>query len=313
MSQAKAPVRRVIIDTDPGVDDALALLFAMRSPELKIEAVTVVAGNVPVEIGVENALRMVEIAGRADIPVAVGAKAPLERRLSTATSHGKNGLGGLEFPPPKGKPVETPAAELIHRIVSGSPGEVSIVAVGPLTNVAVALRADPSVAKQLSEIVLMGGTLSGGNMTPAAEFNIYVDPEAADVVFSSGAAVTMVGLDVTRKCLLSEEHVSAIAAGGDAISRTAARIAGNDLELFRHLGAEGRAMHDPLAVAVFIDKTLVRLRDYFVVVETKGELTAGETIGYNTAPNARVAVEVDSTRFFRMFTERLSGLRIRTC
>ncbi len=110
-----------------------------------------------------------------------------------------------------------------------------------------------------------------------------------------------------------EEHVTAIAAGGDAVSRTAARIAGNDLELFRHLGPEGRAMHDPLAVAVFIDKTLVRLRDYFVAVETKGELTAGETVGYNTAPNAKVAVEVDSTRFFRMFTERLSGIPIRTC
>ena len=132
--------RKVIIDTDPGVDDALALLFAMRSPELKIEAITAVAGNVPLDLTVSNALRMVEIAGRTDIPVAAGARAPLRRRLVTATSHGMNGLGGIEFPAPEIKPVDEPAADAIERIVSRSPGEVSIIAVGPLTNVATALQ-----------------------------------------------------------------------------------------------------------------------------------------------------------------------------
>jgi inosine-uridine nucleoside N-ribohydrolase len=329
--RAESPLRRVIIDTDPGVDDALALLFAMRSPELKIEAITAVAGNVALDVAVENALRMVEIAGRTDIPVAAGAKAPLERRLVTATSHGANGLGGLEFPPPKGRAAAVPAVELINRIASASPGEVSIVAVGPLTNVATALRSSRALAKKLREIVLMGGSLSGGNMTPAAEFNLYVDPEAADIVFSARVPLTMVGLDVTRKCLLREAHVKALEAGHDSISQAAARIARHDLDAFRRAAeTDGRAMHDPLAVAVFIDKSLVRLRDYFVAIETRGGLTAGETVGYAEAPvrrsaprddapaaaepagtsfasNTKVAVEVDSARFFRLFTQRLSG------
>ena len=326
---AAAAPRKVIIDTDPGVDDALALLFAMCSPELKIEAITAVAGNVRLELALLNALRMVEIAGRADIPVAAGARAPLERRLVTATSHGSDGLGDLEFAVPTIKPVDEPAAELIRRIVSGSPGEVSIVAVGPLTNVASALRTYPSLGRHVKEIVLMGGSLSGGNMTPAAEFNIYVDPEAASIAFRSGVPLTMVGLDVTRQCILTEEHVRAIAAGSSAVSKAAARIARNDLGRARQGSADGRPMHDPLAVAAFIDRELVRLRQYFVAIETQGELTAGETVAYSEAPirrsassqnsstnpdarsaympNASVAVGVDSERFFRMFVGRLSG------
>ena len=325
--------RKVIIDTDPGVDDALALLFAMRSPELKIEAITAVAGNVPVDLTVSNALRMVEIAGRTDIPVAAGARAPLRRRLVTATSHGMNGLGGIEFPAPEIKPVNEPAADAIERIVSRSPGEVSIIAVGPLTNVATALQAYPWLAKRIREIVLMGGSLSGGNMTPAAEFNIYVDPEGASVVFRSGVRVTMVGLDVTRKCILTDNHVRALEAGSDPLSHAAARIARNDLERWRQAdqtGSPGRAMHDPLAVATFIDRGVVRLREYFVAVETQGALTAGETVGYSEVPLrqsaplkdlstlseaasatfvpiTRVAVEVDPARFFKMFIARLAG------
>src|SRR5207249_6703431 len=144
-------------------------------------------------------------------------------------------------------------------------------------------KAYPWLAKQIREIVLMGGSLSGGNMTPAAEFNIYVDPEGASVVFRSGVRVTMVGLDVTRKCILTDNHVREIEAGSDALSHAAARIARNDLERWRQTGqtgSPGRAMHDPLAVATFIDRGVVRLREYFVAVETQGELTAGETVGY---------------------------------
>jgi inosine-uridine nucleoside N-ribohydrolase len=175
----------------------------------------------------------------------------------------------------------------------------------------------------------MGGSLSGGNMTPAAEFNMYVDPEAASIVFDSGVPVTMVGLDVTRKCLLREEHVRALEKGRSAISKAAARIAANDLERAVRAGSDGRAMHDPLAVAAFIDRTLVTLRRYFVAIESKGELTAGETLGYADAPirrsaptqssptqseppisyvpNANVAVDVDAPLFFRMFVDRLSS------
>src|SRR5581483_12320378 len=215
----RAPLR-VIIDTDPGVDDALALLLAMRSPELKIEGITPVAGNVPLELTLPNALRMVEVAGRTDIPVAAGAKAPLVRRLVTAQyAHGENGLGGAVFPEPKTKPIADPAAVFIRNTVRKYPGEVTLIAVGPLTNVANALNLDPELAGMIKGLTIMGGSLSGGNITPAAEFNIYVDPEAARIVFQSGIPVNMVGLDVTRKTSLTEEHVRTLEAAQNPISQ----------------------------------------------------------------------------------------------
>lgn len=289
--------RRVIIDRDAGVDDAMALLLAMRSPELKIEAITPVAGNVPLKLTLPNALRMVEVAGRTDIPVAAGARGPLRRRLVISTfAHGSNGLGDVEFPAPRTKPTEEPATEIIRHIVSASPGAVSIIAVGPLTNVAATLQAYPSLAKQIREIVLMGGSLSGGNMTPAAEFNMYVDPEAASIVFSSGVPVTMVGLDVTRRCTLTEDHVKALEARTDVVSQVGARITRKALERSRKADWGPPVMHDPLAVAAFIDRNIVRLREYFVAVETQGHLTAGETLGYQRAPIRRSApVENSST------------------
>jgi inosine-uridine nucleoside N-ribohydrolase len=341
---------RVIIDTDPGVDDAFALLFAMRSPELKIEAITAVSGNVPLEITLPNALRMVEIAGRTDIPVAAGAKVPLARRLVTAEyAHGNNGLGGAIFPEPKMKPVAQPAAELIDSIVRKYPGEVTLIPVGPLTNIATALNADPDLAKMVQGIVLMGGSLSGGNITPAAEFNIYVDPEAARIVFQSGIPITMVGLDVTRKTSLTDEHVRILQAAQNPVSQAAAKIARNAIDHNREQGfVVGPNMHDSLAVAAFLDPSILKFKDFYVDVETTGELTAGATLGYSPSsgdlklspemerkaaqsmqirgsaptlattrtspvlrdkfvPNARVAVEVDSARFFDLLIGRLAG------
>jgi inosine-uridine nucleoside N-ribohydrolase len=342
---------RVIIDTDPGVDDALALLLALRSPELKIEAITPVAGNVPLELTLPNALRMVEIAGRTDIPVAGGAKAPLLRRLVTATyAHGENGLGGAVFPEPKTKPVKEPAAELISQIVRRFPGEITLLTIGPLTNIATALNTDPELAGMFRALVMMGGSLSGGNITPAAEFNIYVDPEAARIVFQSGIPITMVGLDATRKTSLTEEHLHQLQAGESSVSQAAATIARNAMEHHRERGfVVGPNMHDSLAVAGFIDPSLLTLKEYYIDVETSGELTAGETLGYSPnagdlrrrpgmekdpaamnmpirgsaptlvgtrtspvvrdkfVPNAKVAVDVDSARFFDLLIGRLSG------
>jgi len=274
---------RVIIDTDPGVDDALALLLAMRSPELKIEAITAVAGNVPLDLTLPNALRMVEIAGRADIPVAAGAKAPLVRRLVTAAyAHGENGLGGAVFPEPKTKPAAQSAAALISEIVRKFPGEVTLLTIGPLTNIATALNADPQLAGMVRRMVMMGGSLSGGNITPAAEFNVYVDPEAARIVFQSGIPITMVGLDVTRKTSLTEEHLRQLQAGQNAVSQAAATIARNAIEHNRERGfVVGPNMHDSLAVAGFLDASLLQWKEYYVDVETGGELTAGETLGYS--------------------------------
>ncbi|MFY9561339.1 MAG: nucleoside hydrolase [Terriglobales bacterium] len=279
---ARGPLR-VIIDTDPGVDDALALLLAMRSPELKIEGITPVAGNVPLELTLPNALRLVEIAGRTDIPVAAGAKTPLVRRLVTATyAHGENGLGGAVFPDPTTKPVAEPAAEFIRRIVRKYPHEVTLITLGPLTNVATALNADPELAGIVRGLTMMGGSLSGGNITPAAEFNVYVDPEAARIVFQSGIPIAMVGLDVTRKTSLTEDHVRTLEAAQNPASQAAAKIGRNAINHNRERGfLVGPNMHDSLAVAAFLDPTILKWQEYYVDVETTGELTAGETLGYS--------------------------------
>ncbi len=223
--------RRIIIDTDPGVDDALAIFLALKSPEVKVEAITPVAGNVPLDLTLPNALRLLEIAGRSDIPVAAGASRPLKRRLVTAAYvHGNNGLAGVEFPEPKTKPVAESAQQLIRRIVRQSPGEVSIIAIGPLTNLALAFRDDPQLPSQIRSVTIMGGSLSGGNITPAAEFNSYVDPEAAQVVYRSGARITMIGLDVTRKAALSEEQIRMLESAGNPAGRAAGRIMRATLE-----------------------------------------------------------------------------------
>ncbi|PYX57253.1 MAG: hypothetical protein DMG76_12060 [Acidobacteria bacterium] len=340
---------RVIIDTDPGVDDALALLLAMRSPEVKIEAITAVAGNVPLELTLPNALRMVEIAGRTDIPVAAGAKAPLVRRLVTAAyAHGENGLGGAVFPESKIRPIAEPAAQFIQQLVRRYPSDVTLITIGPLTNVATALNSDPELAAMVKSVVMMGGSLSGGNITPAAEFNVYVDPEAARIVFQSGIPITMVGLDVTRKTSLTEDHVRLLEAAQNPVSQAAAKIARNAINHNREQGfLVGPNMHDSLAVAGFLDPSLLKWKQYYVDVETVGELTAGETLGYSPnagdlrragmekqvgvtmpirgsaptlgstrtspilrdkfVPNSNVATDVDSARFFDLLIGRLSG------
>jgi len=322
-------LRRVIIDTDPGTDDAFALMLAMRSPELKIEAITAVAGNVPLELTLPNALRMVEICGRTDIPVAGGATGPLIRKLVTAAyAHGENGLGGVEFPAPKTKPVAEYAADLIVRLVRQYPGEITLVPLGPLTNIALALRSAPELAQMVPQIVLMGGSLSGGNTTPSAEFNFYVDPEAAAMVFDSGIPITMVGLDVTHKIELTEERLRRLEANTNSVSKAAARIARSLMETFKKSGypEEWLYLNDPLVVGALLDPAILTLEDYRVEIETRGTFTAGESVGFkkhsdrvsaplqgiDTAsatkdfhPNCKVATEVDVPRFFDLLISRL--------
>jgi purine nucleosidase len=317
-----AEPRRIIIDTDPGVDDAFALFLAFTSPEVKVEAITAVAGNVPLSLTLPNALRLVEIAGRRDVPVAAGASGPLVRRLVTATyAHGENGLAGAEFPEPTLQPVAEHAVDLIHRIVKQSPQQITLVALGPLTNVALALQSDASLAGQIQSIVMMGGSLSGGNVSPAAEFNFYVDPEAASIVFNSGIPITMVGLDVTEKVSFSASHLAALEAGSGPISKAAAMIGRKVMENAAKRGRIGFNMHDPLALS---------LQDYLIKIESAGLYSAGASYGYkhnpvrgsapmqysddsNVAredaftPNARVATEVSPGLFFDLLIPRLSG------
>jgi inosine-uridine nucleoside N-ribohydrolase len=333
--RASAPgkPRRIIIDTDPGIDDAMAIFLALRSPELKVEAITPVCGNVPLDLTLPNALRLVEIAGRTDVPVAAGASHPLVRRLVTSGHvHGVNGLAGVEFPEPKIKPVRETAPEIIRRIVRENPGEITIVAVGPLTNVAMALRADPELAGMIPAIAIMGGSLSGGNITPAAEFNLYVDPEAARIVFDADIPLTMVGLDVTRKCRVTEQHIEQLEAANNPVSQAAGKILRATYERMRHGGeVTDIELHDALTVASLIDPGVITRKDYYVEVETSGEWTAGQTLAYDGRgpirkspametsapepppaaipykPNAQVAVGVDPDRFFRLLIPRLTG------
>jgi purine nucleosidase len=322
---------RVIIDTDPGVDDAIAILLALRSPELQVEAITAVSGNVPLELTLPNALRLVEIAGRTNIPVAGGASHPLTRRLVTARyAHGNNGLAGVDFPEPSIKPAREPANEILRRIIRENPGEITLAAIGPLTNIAILLRSDPEIAPLIRGIAIMGGSLSGGNITPSAEFNFYADPEAARVVFDANLPLTMVGLDVTRKVLLTEDHVKLLETSSDTAGQAAGKIMRATIERVRKgSGSPTVAMHDPLTIAWLIDPGILTLRDYYVEVETAGEWTAGESVGFTRAPmrrsapletsepdsaepdqtfkpNAKVAVEVDPARFFKLLP-RLTG------
>jgi inosine-uridine nucleoside N-ribohydrolase len=332
-SPAPSKPRRIIIDTDPGIDDAMAIFLALRSPELKVEAITPVCGNVPLDLTLPNALRLLEIAGRTDVPVAAGASHPLVRRLVTAGHvHGVNGLAGVDFPEPKTKPVHETAPELIRRIVRENPGEITIVAVGPLTNVAMALRADSELASMIPAIAIMGGSLSGGNATPAAEFNLYVDPEAARIVFDANIPLTMVGLDVTRRCLVGEQNIKQLEAANNPVSQAAGKIMRATYERLRRDGEVTEIMlHDALTVASLIDPGVITRKDYYVEVETAGEWTAGQTLGYDGhgpirkspqmetsapepppaaipyKPNAQVAVGVDPDRFFRLLISRLTG------
>jgi inosine-uridine nucleoside N-ribohydrolase len=328
---SNAGAQKIILDTDPGVDDAFALLLAMRSSELNVMAVTAVAGNVPLSVTLPNALRLVEIADRPDIPVAGGAVSPLIRKLVTAAyAHGNNGLAGVEFPPARLQPVKEPASDVICRLVHENAKNICIVGIGPLTNIALALRQDPEIASMVSSIVLMGGSLSGGNVTPAAEFNFYVDPEAASIVFGSGIPIRMVGLDVTRRVQLTERHVQALQAGKGRVSEAAARIAEAVMKMHRGADSErGPNLHDPLAVSSLIRPDILTFEDYQVEIETMGSITAGESVGWKHAParhaapmgttgvakidsdlpfraNAKVATGVDSEKFFELLISRLT-------
>ena len=212
-SAQAAPPRRVIIDTDPGVDDAMAILLALNSPELQVEALTVVAGNVEQPQGLENALKIVSLAERCDVVVAGGAKHPLNQKLITAQFwHGKNGLAAVELPPAKCKADPRFGPDLIIEMVHAHPHEITLIPVGPLTNIALAVSKDPSIAPLVHDIVIMGGSVSGGNVNGAAEANIYNDPEAAQIVFNAGWTVTMIGSDIGERTLMTRRRLSELQA-----------------------------------------------------------------------------------------------------
>ena len=301
----------VILDCDPGHDDAIALLLALASPEIELLGVTTTYGNQTLEKTTANALRVLELAGRADVPVAAGAERPLTRELAVAAHvHGESGLDGPVLPPAREKPSSEDAVAFIADRIRASGWPITLVPTGPLTNVARYL--DTHGAEGIERIVLMGGSIAEGNFTPAAEFNVWCDPEAAQRVLSSGLDVTMIGLDVTHKALLLPKHADRLRASG----RTGAFVA--DLFTFYHrFHAEtynfpGSPVHDAVAVAFVARPELVKTLRRNVVVETDSELCRGRTVvdlwrRTDREPNCAVAVDIDSEAFLEVLVERLAG------
>jgi purine nucleosidase len=324
--------RPLILDVDTGVDDALALLYAVASPEVELIGATCVMGNISVEQATENTLAVLEAAGRGDVEVAQGAARPLARdHVPFPVVHGERGLGRAAPPPPAASPSDRPAVALLLETARARPGEVLLVATGPLTNVALALREDPALPELLGGFALMGGAFDrAGNVTPAAEANVWVDPLAAAEVFTAFSGLDearlpiCVGLDVTEKAVMRRPDLDAVCAPAPA-SPLGQLIEGATsfyMDFYASVvGEDGCRLHDPLAVGIAIDESLARFATTRVEVETEGRWTMGETVadlagvrgspwpvGWEPEANARVALEVASDEFLERFVERLRSL-----
>jgi purine nucleosidase len=312
---AGAGPRKVLLDCDPGIDDALAIVFACGHPGLDLRGVTTVAGNVGLAQTTANALGVLAFAGRPDVPVAAGSPVPLLRPAIDARHvHGEAGLGRASLPPPQGRPLDKGATDLIIDTVGASPGEITLVATGPLTNIALAVRRQPALVSQVADFVIMGGSAVRGNVTPAAEFNIAADPEAAAIVFGAGWRVTMVGLDVTLQARANgavRQRLAALGRLGSGLLLPSLSGYQADEAGPGHGGGpaghpdppgEGPAVHDVCALALVAEPGLFGCRPARVEVETAGRWTAGMTVTNFRAPaqdhNALVATSVDAARFW---------------
>ncbi|BCH14687.1 nucleoside hydrolase [Mesorhizobium sp. L-2-11] len=309
--------RKIIIDTDPGQDDAVAILLALGSAELEIVGMTAVAGNVPLRLTEKNARKICELAGRPDIKVYAGAIRPLARELVTAEEvHGETGLNGPQLPEPTMQLQDQYAVDfIVETLMKEESGTITLCALGPLTNIALALIREPKIAPRIKEIVLMGGGFfEGGNVTPTAEFNIYVDPHAADVVFKSGIPIVMMPLDVTHKALTTAKRTQAFRKLGTRVGTATTEM----LEFFERFdeekyGTDGGPLHDPCVIAYLLKPELFRGRNCNVAVETASELTMGMTVidwwGVTKRPNnAMVMRDIDHDALFALLLERLGRL-----
>jgi len=304
----------IILDCDPGHDDAIALLLALASPEVELLGVTTVAGNQTLAKTTANALRVLEHVGREEIPVAAGADRPLVRAAHVAADvHGETGLDGPDLPPARGKPLDTHAVDFIAERLRAFERPVTLIPVGPLTNIGLLLARHPEAAERIERVVLMGGAIAEGNVTPAAEFNVWADPEAAQRVFTSGLDVTMVGLDVTHKALLMPEHVERLRAAGRA-----GRFVAELFDFFHRFheqiyGFAGSPIHDAVAVAEVIRPGIVETKRRHVAVDCASELCRGRTVvdvwrRTDRAPNANVGVGIDADAFLGLLVGRISSL-----
>ncbi len=312
------PPRKIIIDTDPGQDDAVAILLALASPEeIDVIAITCVAGNVPLDLTSKNARIICELAGKGNVPVFAGSDRPMGRALVTAEHvHGKTGLDGPDLPDPL-MPLEDGHAVdyIIEQLRAHAPGTVTLCPIGPLTNIATALQKAPDIAERIAEIVLMGGAyFEVGNITPTAEFNIYVDPEAADIVFKSGVPIVVMPLDVTHKALVTRARNDAFRAIGTPVGTAVAQMT-DFFERFdkEKYGSDGAPLHDPCVTAYLIRPDLFTGRHINVEIETQSALTLGMTVAdwwgvTERAPNALFIGDLDADGFFSLLTERLARL-----
>lgn len=306
---------RIILDTDPGIDDALALLLALASPEVQLEAVTTVSGNVDVEQTTRNALSLLTLAGRTDIPVARGCRYPLVRQpLYAAYVHGQNGLGEVTLPEPTIQPVGQHAIELIIERVLQSPGEITLVAIGPVTNLALALRREPRIAQAVREVVIMGGALRvPGNTTPSAEFNVLADPHAAQMVLQAGWPIRLVSLDTTMQTPLSRAQVDIFTQGGGKVKTFIKQMLAYYFDVFApQYKVSALHMHDPLCLGVAFQPDFITWEPSYVDVELNGTLTLGETVAFFNrpnapAPNVQASVGVDAERFVQLFLDRVGS------
>ena len=305
--------RLVIIDCDTGIDDALALLLAFRQPDWDILGITAVAGNVPLEHTVPNTIRVCTLAGER-VPVYAGAEKPLYRQLHDASRvHGSNGIGGVELP--LGYASEgTGAVDFLINAMHRYPGRITLIALGPLTNVAQAILRDEAFPSRVKEVLCMGGAVHGGNVTAVAEFNIYADPEAARIVFRAGMPITMVGLDVTMQALLGHDVVDRWRKDGSPVLRAAGEMLYSYRHFYDGAALPGVALHDPLTVAAAADPDLLVTEHYYVDIETRSTLSAGRTVVdelrvTGRQPNTAVAVGHKREQFLDGFIRTIESYR----
>ena len=305
----------VIIDCDPGHDDALALLLAAGDPRLRLLGVTTVAGNQTLDKTTRNALRVLALAGAADVPVAAGSDRPLVGELTVAEDiHGSSGLDGPDLDVPVAELAGVHAVELMRRLILGGDGPVTLIATGPLTNGALLLRSHPEVVPRVRRVVFMGGSTERGNTTPYGEFNIVTDPEAADIVLRSGLPATMIGLNVTHQALATEEVIAEFLAMGTRLGIVCAELMTFFASTYRRVfGFEHPPVHDPIAVAAVLDPSIVRTVAAPVAVELAGAYTRGATVvdlhrRTGREPNAEVAVGLDVDAFWRLLMDAVAVL-----
>ena len=310
------PSKRIIIDTDPGIDDSLAILLALASPEVQLEGLTVVHGNCSTEQGVTNALSVLELARSNHIPVAHGCDLPLvQPSLLAPETHGDRGLGYAQPPDSQSRPIAQKGCDFLIEQIMSNPGEITLVAIGPLTNIALAIRQEPRIVEAVKEVFIMGGAMRHeGNTTPLAEFNTYVDPHAAHIVYHSGMPITLTPLDVTYQCILLAEDVARLQKSPSAIPDFIADTTRFYMEFHdEYQGIQGCVINDPLTLALTFTPDLCNYEEYYVDVDISGGVSMGKTITdfyemTGKPANMKVALGVRARDFIDLFVERMEWL-----